>query len=280
MSNPWLAEVEMLEEMEKVGREAIFQAGDLIRRRIGSAPVLNIQAKGPSDYVTETDRESERLIVDSIRKNFPDHQIMAEESSNIELDDKITWIIDPLDGTTNFIHGFPFVAVSIAVCIKKEIVVGLVLDPIRRELFSARKGNGARLNGSLIRMEQSCALDSALIATGFPFRAKYLLDPYLSTFRDVFYRVGGIRRAGSAALDLAYVSAGRVDGFWEAGLKPWDVAAGSLLIVEAGGQVDDFWGAGRYLQNGHIVAGVKSVHSFLLDQVQKHLAPALSNFEL
>jgi len=267
----------MLDQMEKIGREAINQAGDLVRRHIGAVPALDIRSKGPSDYVTEVDRKSEHLIVEKIRKHFPDHQIMAEESADIELDDQTTWIIDPLDGTTNFIHGFPFVAVSIAACIKKQIVLGLVLDPIRRELFSARRGNGAYLNDRLIRMEQSCDLDSALIATGFPFRAKHLLDSYLSTFRDVFQKVGGIRRAGSAALDLAYVAAGRVDGFWEAALKPWDVAAGSLLILEAGGQVDDFWGSGRYLLNGHIVAGKPPVHAFLMDQVKRHPAPALSS---
>lgn len=265
----------MIDRIEKTARKAILQSGELIRQHIGSISNSHVHNKGPSDYVTEIDQRSENLIIQAIREAFPEHCIMAEESSNIQLGEEVTWIIDPLDGTTNFIHGFPFVAVSIAVAVKKQVVLGLVLDPVRDELFTARKDKGARLNDKPLRLKTVEELDQTLIATGFPFREKHLLEPYLGTFRSVFSKVSGIRRAGSAALDLAYVAAGRVDGFWEAGLKPWDVAAGSLLVLEAGGRVDDFWGAGRYLQNGHIVAGTDLVHSFLTDQVRRFLVPAL-----
>ena len=266
----------MIDTVEKVARQAIRQAGSLIREKIGRVSDSDIQIKGPSDYVTEVDQECERLIKAMVRDNFPDHAIIAEESSNMHLSDRVTWIIDPLDGTTNFIHGFPFVAVSIAVCMNQQVILGMVLDPVRQELFSAIRGSGAFLNDNSIRVKEPSDLGGALIATGFPFRARQLLDPYLTVFRNVFQQVSGIRRAGSAALDLAYVAAGRVDGFWEAGLKPWDIAAGSLIILEAGGQVSDFWGSGNYLQNGHIVAGGNSVHSFLLQQVKAHLAPWLA----
>lgn len=266
----------MLEKLEKTARTAILQSGDVIRRHMAMGSEYAVHNKGPSDYVTEIDRESEELIIQAIRRDFPHHQIMAEETSNIKLEEEVTWIIDPLDGTTNFIHGFPFVAVSIAVAMRKQVVVGMVLDPVRDELFTARSGQGARLNGQPLQLKRLTELDRALVATGFPFRAKHLLEPYLNTFRAVFSRVSGIRRAGSAALDLAYVAAGRVDGFWEAGLKPWDVAAGSLLVTEAGGRVDDFWGNRGYLQNGHIVAGIDPVHPFLMDQVRQFLAPAVS----
>ena len=256
-----------------------MKAGDVIRDHIGNISYSRILSKGPADYVTEIDRKSEDLITELIRRRFPDHHIMAEESATSGLGEEVTWIIDPLDGTTNFIHGFPFVAVSIAASVKKEVVLGFVLDPIREELFTASRGQGAFLNGARMNVRNTFGLDEALVATGFPFRAKHLLEPYLNTFKSVFKKVSGIRRTGSAALDLAYVAAGRVDGFWEAGLKPWDIAAGSLLILEAGGCVDDFWGERNYLQTGHIVAGTPPVHSFLLEKVNALFAPALEEKE-
>jgi myo-inositol-1(or 4)-monophosphatase len=265
----------MIHEMEKVAREATLQAGRLIRDRLGNLLAAHIQEKAPADYVTDVDRESEELITTMIRKHFPDHQIMAEETSQGALGSGMTWVIDPLDGTTNFIHGFPFVAVSVAACVDKKVVLGLVLDVVHDELFTAVRGEGTYLNGKRLFMKSTFALEQALIATGFPIRTRHFIENYLNAFREIFHRVSGIRRGGSAALDLAYLAAGRVDGFWEAGLKPWDVAAGSLLVLEAGGIVDDFWGAGRYLERGHIVAGTDLVHPFLLDVVQTRLAPAL-----
>jgi myo-inositol-1(or 4)-monophosphatase len=265
----------MIQEMERIARAAIMEAGELIRAHIGTIPFSQVHSKGPSDYVTEVDKNSEKLIIGMIRRHFPDHHIMSEETPHEGMQNGVTWVIDPLDGTTNFIHGFPFVAVSIAACMDGKQVLGLVLDPVRQELFVARRGEGAYLNDRRIQVRSTCRLNNALIATGFPFRSRQVLDGYLDSFRSIFLNVSGIRRAGAAALDLAYLAAGRVDGFWEVGLAPWDVAAGSLLVMEAGGLVNDFWEKGNYLQNGHIVAGTDYVYPFLLDQVKKHLVPAL-----
>jgi myo-inositol-1(or 4)-monophosphatase len=264
-----------VDEIEKVAQAAIVEAGNLIRQKLGSISFSQVHTKAPFDYVTQVDRESETLIIDRILNHFPNHYIMSEETPNQGLQRGISWIIDPLDGTANFIHGFPFVAVSIAVCEDKRPLLGLVLDPLRHELFSARLGGGAYLNGKRICTSEPPALEDALIATGFPHRTRDLLEPYLSAFRSIFYRVSGIRRAGAAALDLAYLAAGRVDGFWEAGLKAWDVAAGSLITTEAGGYVSDFWGREDYLHNGHIVGGTALVYPFLLEQVKTFMAPAL-----
>ncbi|SPF38547.1 Inositol-1-monophosphatase [Syntrophobacter sp. SbD1] len=265
----------MPEKIETVAQRVIFEAGELIRRHIGSVAQSWVHTKGPSDYVTEIDKKCEGLITEAIRKNFPDHHIMAEETDNDGLQPGYTWVIDPVDGTTNFIHGFPFVAVSIAVCLEKEPILGLVLDPVRNELFSAKKGGGAWLNGSRLPGREKVELNQALVATGFPFRSQEYMDNYLMAFKAISMRVSGVRRAGAAALDLAYLAAGRVDGFWEIGLKAWDIAAGALLIKEAGGTVSDFQGEDNYLLNGNVVGGVPLVYPFLLDQVQKWLVPAL-----
>jgi len=265
----------MLDKMEAVARKVIFEAGDLIRRHIGQVAGSWVTSKGPSDYVTEIDRRCESLIKGAIRENFPDHHIVAEESENDPFQSEYTWVIDPVDGTTNFIHGFPFVAVSIAVCLDRKPVLGFVLDPVREELFSARVGKGAWLNGSRLPVRGKVELDRALIATGFPFRTKHYMDDYLRAFKSIFLRVSGIRRAGAAALDLAYLAAGRVDGFWEIGLKAWDIAAGALLITEAGCHISDFMGEDNHLINGNVVGGTPGIYPFLLEQAQKWLVPAL-----
>jgi myo-inositol-1(or 4)-monophosphatase len=265
----------LLDEIEQLARIAILEAGNLIRDKLGSISFSQVHSKAPFDYVTSVDQESETLIVDRILGRFPDHYIMSEETANQGLQNGISWIIDPLDGTTNFIHGFPFVAVSIAVCQDKRPVLGLVLDPVRHELFFAKRDSGAYLNGKRIHTSKPPELVDALIATGFPHRTRPLLEPYLNTFRSIFQNVSGIRRAGAAALDLAYLAAGRVDGFWEAGLKAWDIAAGSLLVTEAGGIVSDFWGTEDYLYNGHIIGGTALVYPFLIEQVKTFMAPAL-----
>lgn len=262
-------------QMEKTARSAIFRAGDLIRKHLGDTSTFSVENKKPFDYVTDVDRECETLIIDTLLDQFPDHHIMSEEGTNAGLQSGVTWIIDPIDGTTNFIHGFPFVAVSIAACIDREIALGLVLDPVRGELFVAKRGEGAYLNGQRIHVRTDATLESALIATGFPFRSRDMVDAYLDTFKKIFMQVSGIRRAGAAALDLAYLAAGRVDGFWETGLKPWDVAAGILLIEEAGGMINDFWEEGNHLLNGHIVAGTASIYPFLQKQAAKFMAPML-----
>jgi myo-inositol-1(or 4)-monophosphatase len=265
----------LLDEIEQVARVAIAEAGDLIREKLGSVSFSQVHTKAPFDYVTAVDKESERLIVTRILDHFDDHSIMSEETSNQGLQNGISWVIDPLDGTTNFIHGFPFVAVSVAICQDKRPVLGLVLDPVRQELFFAKRGEGAYLNGRAIQVSEPPELADALVATGFPHRTRPLLEPYLNTFRSVFHHVSGIRRAGAAALDLAYLATGRINGFWEAGLKAWDVAAGSLLVTEAGGIVSDFWETEDYLHNGHIVGGTTMVYRFLIEQVQTFMAPVL-----
>jgi myo-inositol-1(or 4)-monophosphatase len=214
------------------------------------------------------DTESEEAIIDTIRAACPDHHFLAEESLKEEVRDGYRWIIDPLDGTTNFIHGYPVFAVSIALESEGEVILGVVLDPLRDELFTAESGRGAFLNGRPIRVSGIQALEGALITTGFPFRQKSLLDPYLEAFRRIFLRVSGIRRAGSAALDLAHLAAGRCDGFFELGLSPWDMAAGCLMIREAGGVVSDFGGGGEYVKTGNIVAGTPVTHPELLKEVR------------
>jgi myo-inositol-1(or 4)-monophosphatase len=266
----------MIDKIGSVIEKVIFEAGDLIRSHIGQVPGSMVSTKGPLDYVTEIDKRCENLITDAIRKNFPDHHIMAEETANEGLQSGYTWVIDPLDGTTNFIHGFPFVAVSIALCLDKKPVVGYVLDPVRKELFSAQKGRGAWLNGARIAPRPRVELDRALVATGFPFRVKEHMDPYLASFKSIALRVSGVRRAGAAALDLACLAAGRVDGFWEIGLKAWDIAAGALLVTEAGGSISDFNGEDNYLFNGNVTAGFEPVYGLLLEEVKARLAPALA----
>ncbi|MCE5336466.1 MAG: inositol monophosphatase [Desulfobacteraceae bacterium] len=265
----------MLDRIESVAHKTIVEAGEIVRANIGHLSSSDIHLKGPSDYVTEIDKQCERLIMKAVRDNFPDHHIMSEETANNGLQPGYTWVIDPIDGTTNFIHGFPFVAVSIGVCLDTKPVVGLVLDPIRNELFTARKGRGAWLNGSRLSVRRNVALETALVATGFPFRTKKYMDHYLKLLNTVFSNVSGIRRAGAAALDLAYLAAGRVDGFWEIGLKAWDIAAGALLIGEAGGIITDFWGEENHLHNGNVVGGTPSVYAFLLEQVKVELVRAL-----
>ncbi len=265
----------MIDKIESAVEKVILEAGDLIRHHIGQVSGSMIATKGPSDYVTEIDKKCEHLITEMVRLNFPGHNIMAEESATEELQSGYTWVIDPIDGTTNFIHGFPFVAVSIAVCLDKKPVLGYVLDPVRNELFSAKKGAGTRLNGNRLPMRKPVELDRALVATGFPFRAKELMDPYLASFKRIALGVSGVRRAGAAALDLAYLAAGRVDGFWEIGLKAWDIAAGALLITEAGASISDFNGEDNFLDNGNVAAGVDPVYGFLLEEVKSRLAPAI-----
>lgn len=265
----------MIPDIERLAEAAALKAGELIRDHMGHLASSQIHLKGPSDYVTEVDRQCEEIIMGMVRNRYPDHHIMSEETTNDGLQPGVTWVIDPLDGTANFIHGFPFVAVSIAVCVDKKPVFGVVLDPLRGELFTAKLGEGAYLNGRRLPLRESVPLEHAMIATGFPHRSRGVLEPYLDVFTSVFKSTGGIRRAGAAALDLSYLAAGRVDGFWEVGLKAWDVAAGSLLVTETGGRVSDFWGKGDYLYNGHIVGGTILVYPFLLEQVRTFLVPAL-----
>ncbi len=283
------------------------------------------EAKARNDFVTAVDREAEAAIVAEIRERFPRHAILAEESERTTSGEEIRWIIDPLDGTTNFIHGFPVFSVSVAAAeigpsgpgstlasrpgshshraVSEEkheasrggdekpraapdeghgsseirlsldpsdLVVGVVIDPVREEVFTAARGGGARLNGRPVRVSEARELDSSLLATGFPFRAQDLLPAYLRIFEDFHKATQGIRRPGSAALDLSYVASGRVDGFFEFGLSPWDIAAGALMVQEAGGTVAGFTGVDDYLATGHVVAGAPPITSAMLNVIAKH----------
>lgn len=247
---------------------AAESAGEVIMKNLGTLSRDDIHTKQATDFVTRVDRESEQRIIDIIHRRYPDHRFLGEESLKDSDTGGHRWIIDPLDGTTNFIHGYPVFSVSIALEYEREIILGVILDPSRNELFTAEKGHGAFLNGRQIRICSTTEMKTALITTGFPFRRRDLTDDYLKLFRTIFSRVSDIRRAGSAALDLAYLAAGRCEGFFEIGLGPWDIAAGSILVHEAGGIITDFSGGTDYLLTGNIVAGNPAIHSELLKETQ------------
>ncbi|MDP1604800.1 MAG: inositol monophosphatase family protein [Legionella sp.] len=239
-------------------------AGDVIVRHIEQVDRIKVTAKSSNEYFSEVDVKAEQMIIKTILKAYPEHGIMAEESGNQNIDAESVWIIDPLDGTTNFLHGFPFYSISIAHRVKNRIEHAVVYDPIRHECFSASRGRGAQLNDRRIRVSKQTQLSAALLGTGFPTRSATLAQRYMPTFEAMFGKCAGMRRTGSAALDLAYVACGRLDGFWEFGLRPWDIAAASLLIKEAGGLISDLQGGEDYLNQGDVVAGTPKVFKSLL----------------
>jgi len=258
--------------------KAALLAGKLINRASRDVDLIKVSVKQQNDFVTEVDRAAEATIIAVLSEVYPSHAILAEESGhsgNSDADAEFQWIIDPLDGTTNFIHGFPQYAVSIALAHKGVLSHAVVYDPNRNELFAASKGGGAFLNDKRIRVTKRAKIDEALLGTGFPYRMFDHVDTYLTIFKDVTRRCAGIRRPGAASLDLAWVAAGRLDGFWEFGLAPWDMAAGALLIQEAGGLVSDLAGEGNYLKTGNIVGGTPKVFNQLLQVIQPHRTPAL-----
>jgi myo-inositol-1(or 4)-monophosphatase len=255
--------------------KAARRAANIINRASLQLDAIAVQSKSQNDYVTEVDRAAEAAIIEVLRENYPQHGILAEESGESG-DSEYQWIIDPLDGTTNFIHGFPQYAISIALARNGVLEQAVVFDPVRNELFVATKGAGAYLNDRRIRVSRRTRLNECLIGTGFPFREFDHIDAYLGAFRELTQKTAGIRRPGAAALDLAYVACARLDGFWEMGLKPWDMAAGVLLIQEAGGLVSDFAGEGNYLATGNVVAGAPKVFGQLLPVIQSHRTPTLS----
>lgn len=257
-----------MNEFLSVAVNAARLAGEVIVANLGKVSRDDISIKQAFDFVTRIDKESEQLIVNAIKEKFPNHSFLAEESAKEINEDKYRWIIDPLDGTTNYIHGYPMFSVSIALEYKEGIILGVIFDPLRNELFTVEKGNGAFLNGHPIKVSTITGLENSLITTGFPFRKKGFIDAYLKLFKNIFDKVSDIRRAGSAALDLAYVACGRCEGFFELGLSPWDMAAGSLIIEEAGGIVTDFGGEKDYLSTGNIVAGTSVLHGDILKEVQ------------
>lgn len=262
-----------MQPMLNIALRAARSAGELIVRSIERLDTISISEKDAKDYVTEIDRAAEQVIITAILKAHPDHGINAEESGRIAGKDQgadYEWIIDPLDGTTNFIHGVPHFAVSIACKYRGRIEHAVVIDPIRQEEFTASRGRGAAFNGRRMRVSKRKTLDTALLATGFPFREGQLahIDNYMSMFKDLTVQSAGIRRAGAASLDLAYVACGRYDAFWEYGLSEWDMAAGALLIQEAGGLVSDFNGDHSFLDSGHIVAGGPKCFKAILTTIQ------------
>jgi myo-inositol-1(or 4)-monophosphatase len=254
--------------MLNIAVRAARSAGSVIARGFENVDDLQIQQKGDNDFVTKIDKEAEQAIIAKIQQSYPDHTFVGEEGGIVEGDDTFKWIIDPLDGTTNFIKGIPHFAVSIALLYKGRLDQAVVFDPIRGELFTASRGNGAQLNGHRIRASKARELGSTVLATAFPFKAKETLDDSLKVFAEVFAESGDIRRCGSAALDLAYVAAGRYDGYWERGVKPWDIAAGELLVRESGGLVTDYKGDNDPMMSGEIVAGSPRVVQALVKKLK------------
>jgi myo-inositol-1(or 4)-monophosphatase len=264
-----------MQPMLNIAVRAARSAGNIIVRNMDRIDSLSVQSKDRNDFVTEVDQQAEREIIYILRKAYPDHGFLAEESGSQSGDD-FQWIIDPLDGTTNYLHGFPQFAVSIALRHKGRMEQAVVYNPLSQELFTASRGSGAYLNERRMRVSNRKGLDGALLGTGFPFKAQHHLDTYLDMFRALFPRTAGIRRPGSAALDLAYVAAGRLDGFWEIGLNIWDMAAGVLLIQEAGGISSDFTGGNDYLSNGNLVSGNPKVFAEILKAIRPHVTPELA----
>ena len=259
-----------LHALLNIAVRAARTAGSVIIRQADRVDGLKIDTKGTNDFVTAVDRQAESLIIDIITKAYPRHGILAEESGEKSGDDFV-WVIDPLDGTTNFLHGFPQYAVSIAVKHKGRTEHGVVFDPLRQELFTASRGAGAQMNDRRIRVSNRTHLKSALLGTGFPFGSMSRIDNYLAIFKDLSAPTAGIRRAGAAALDLAYVAAGRLDGFWEFGLKEWDFSAGALLVREAGGLVSAPDGTDSWQRSGDLVAGTPRVFTAMLKTINPHL---------
>ncbi len=260
-----------------IAKRAALSAGKILMRYFERLDRLTVNTKHYNDFVSEADIQAEQEIITIVRKIYPNHSILAEESGHsIGADADYQWIIDPLDGTTNYLHGLPHFAVSIAFQEKGRLETGVVYDPVRQELFTTSRGRGAQLNDRRIRVRQVVSLDAALLGTGFPIRYPQHIPAYLAMFGGIFTQCSELRRAGSAALDLAYVASGRLDGFWELGLNAWDIAAGALLIQEAGGLVGDFGGGYDFLQTGNIVAGNAKIFKALLQNIQPHLTPALA----
>ena len=251
--------------------KAARRAGNIINRGARDLDLLTVTAKGPKDFVSEIDHAAEAAIVETLLAAYPDHAILAEEGTNKGKNPQAdyVWIIDPLDGTTNFLHGFPQYCVSIALAHKNVVQQGVIYDPVRNDLFTATRGRGAFLNDRRMRVSRRVHLRDCLIGTGFPFRDGSYLDTYLAMMKTMITQTAGLRRPGAAALDLAYVAAGFYDGFWEVGLNPWDVAAGSLLILESGGLIGDLAGDDNYLHGGQVIAANPKVFA----QMVAALAP-------
>jgi myo-inositol-1(or 4)-monophosphatase len=256
-------------DFENAACEAALKGGALLRRRFRELDPLRVECKGEHDFVTEVDRQAEAEILGLLQARYPGHAFMSEEDSPDAAGAEYRWVIDPLDGTTNFIHGVSPFSVSIALEDPAGLVAAAIHDPVHEETFHASRGGGARLNGEPIRCSRPAGLDDSLVATGFPFRELSRLDRYLQSFEAFARTTSGIRRAGSAAIDLAYTACGRYDGFWEIGLSRWDVAAGALIVREAGGIVTDPLGGDGWLDSGDILAAGSRLHPAMLEITRK-----------
>lgn len=253
---------------------AARKAGSIVMRYFNRIETLTVSEKQTNDYVSEVDRLAEDAIIDVIRRAYPHHAILAEESGS-HAGNEYQWIIDPLDGTTNYLHELPQFSISIALQHREELISAAVYDPVRDEMFSASRGNGALLNDRRLRVSNQRSLKGALIGTGIPFRDQRFLDQYLDMLKAMITDTAGIRRPGSAALDFAWVAAGRMDGFWELGLSAWDFAAGALIVREAGGVVSDIRGGNRHLESGNVVAGNLKIQREMVQRLAPHVPEAM-----
>ena len=258
-----------LHPMLNIAIKAAREAGKIINRAALDLEVLQVGRKGPNDYVSEVDQAAERAIIDVLLAAYPGHGILAEESGRTRgaKDSEFTWIIDPLDGTTNFLHGLPMYAVSIALAHRGQVHQAVVYDPTRNDMFFASRGRGAFMNDRRLRVSKRIKLSDSLIGTGFPFRKGDNFKRYVKMFEEVMQSCAGLRRPGAAALDLCYVAAGYYDGFFETGLSPWDIAAGSLIITEAGGLIGNFTGESDFLYQREVVAGNPKVYGQLVQML-------------
>lgn len=254
-----------------VAIRAAREAGKIINRGAMDIGALKVEQKDTNDFVSEIDRNAEQAIINVLKEAYPNHGFYGEESGKTNTEADNIWIIDPLDGTTNFLHNFPAYCISIALQEKGILTQAVIYDPVRNDLFTATRGSGAFLNNRRIRVTQRTKLQEALLSTGFPFKDFSYLDTYINIFRDMAKKTAGLRRPGSAALDLAYVAAGFTDGFFEINLSPWDIAAGALLVQEAGGIVGDFEGNESWLRTGNIVAANPKVFGQMLQVIAPHL---------
>jgi myo-inositol-1(or 4)-monophosphatase len=258
-----LSNSDLLEETVRISR----LAGKLLKDRLLTD--FAVDHKGRVDLVTDVDRAAQDLIKQEVLHKYPDHGILAEENLDIQGSGKFLWIVDPLDGTTNYAHRFPIFSVSIAVAKGNDVLCGVVYNPVSEELFQAVRGEGARLNSLLIRTSETGRLDDSLLGTGFPYNIRETAQTNLDHFRDFALRAQGIRRCGSAALDLCFVACGRLDGFWELGLKPWDIAAGALIVREAGGVTTDFEGSDLGMDGSRVLASNGLIHDEMMQILQK-----------
>tara|TARA_Y100000748_G_scaffold252878_1_gene218415 strand:+ start:2070 stop:2843 length:774 start_codon:yes stop_codon:yes gene_type:complete len=254
--------------MLNIAIRAARTAGDSIVREMDRTRDISIETKGKNDFVTEVDKNAEGIIISVIKNAYPEHAFLAEESGQEGQNDCL-WIIDPLDGTTNFLHGFPHFSVSIALQNKGVLEQAVIYDPLKQELFTASKGKGAQLNNRKIRVSIKKTLDGALLGTGFPYNNESVMQQFIESYKNLFPNVAGIRRAGVASLDLAYVACGRLDGFWEFNLRPWDIAAGALIIQEAGGINAELTGGADYMKTGNIISANPKMIKAMLKVLSK-----------